>query len=100
METFKSSLHEFEMNAGRLPTEQEGLQALVQRPAGLDEAAWPGRYLDKPAVPADAFGSPYRYEVPGADGYEFELTSAGPDRAFGTEADVRLSDSWRKAQSR
>jgi general secretion pathway protein G len=83
-------LHEFEKRAGRLPTEQEGLQALVERPSGLAGELWHGSLLEQPEVPTDAFRTPFRYTVADVETHAFELTSAGPDRLFDTADDIKL----------
>lgn len=44
------------------PTTEQGLNALVARPAG--EQKWDGPYLAK-SVPLDPWGKPYIYKFPG-----------------------------------
>ena len=61
----------------RYPTTEEGLQALVTRPAGDDTPNWkPGGYLK--AVPLDPWGHPYQYRQPGEIG-AYDLFSYGAD---------------------
>lgn len=82
----KNALQEFEMNASRFPTGQEGLEALVEKPSGMDEMEWAGPYLEK--VPKDAFGEEFKYIYPPQNGTYYDLISAGPDRQFDTEDDI------------
>ena len=53
----------FEIECSRYPTTQEGIQALVQQPADLEEE-WKGPYL-KRGVPKDPWRNPYVYRYPG-----------------------------------
>lgn len=64
------------------PTTEQGLEALVTKPAGLGEGShWKeGGYLDK--VPVDPWGKPYFYLKPGIHG-EFDLYSYGADGVEG-----------------
>lgn len=76
LESFASALDLFYLDYGRFPTNSEGLEALVRRPT--DGAPWAGPYLKQPEVPADPWGHPYRYHVPGKSG-PYAISSAGPD---------------------
>lgn len=82
----RGAVETFRLEVGRLPTVEEGLDALTRAPA--DERAksrWRGPYLDE-AVPADPWGNPYRYSIPGRDGLPFALYSLGADGKPGGEA--------------
>jgi general secretion pathway protein G len=80
----------FETDLGRYPTSDEGLNALIQAPAGLqDPSKWKGPYIQKKTLPVDPWGTPYKYIYPGSGGPKtYELSSAGPDKQEGTEDDV------------
>ncbi|TAK39166.1 MAG: type II secretion system protein GspG [Lysobacteraceae bacterium] len=87
----RGAVETFHLEVGRLPTVQEGLAVLTTPPA--DERArsrWRGPYLDE-AVPADPWGNPYVYDMPGRDGMPFALYSHGADGkpgGEGNDADV------------
>ena len=81
IESFSSALDLFYLDNGRYPTSDEGLPALVQRPANA--LAWNGPYLKTSAVPADPWGRPYKYRSP-ADQAPYEITSSGPGDGFGS----------------
>ncbi len=86
----ESGLDLYRLDMGRYPTEQEGLAALVEAPAGAE--AWNGPYLRKAEALTDPWGAPFHYAVPGREG-PFELYSLGADGAEGGEddaADIRL----------
>ena len=83
------ALEIFKLDVGRFPTTEEGLEALVNRPATVS-SGWAGPYL-KGALPKDPWGRPYRYQGPGPDG-AVEVLSLGADGAPGGEgenADIR-----------
>ena len=89
----ETTLDAFEVDAGRFPTTEEGLAALVQQPSNVK--AWNGPYI-KRGVPSDPWGHPYAYRFPGqynANGYD--LFSFGPDGNEGGGDDV---DNWSQAQ--
>ena len=76
MENIASALDLFYLDAGRYPTTEEGLTALVQAPAGAE--AWNGPYLKSAATPKDPWGHDFLYRAPGR-GAPYEIDSLGPD---------------------
>jgi general secretion pathway protein G len=72
----ETALDLFMIDAGRYPTQQEGLGALVANP-GVGK--WEGPYLKSKGVPVDPWGHPYQYRMPGTDGRDYDLYSLGPD---------------------
>ncbi len=91
IEEFSSALDIFHLEVGRYPTTQEGLQALVQAPGGLDK--WKGPYLRKKDVPKDPWGFDYHYESPGQHG-AFDLFSWGADNKEGGDGENKDLVSW------
>lgn len=78
----------FKLDVGRYPTAEEGLAALVSKPASV-ASGWNGPYL-KGGLPNDPWGRPYKYGLK-ADG-SVEITSLGADGAPGGDgenADLR-----------
>lgn len=76
----------FELDNGRYPTTQEGLQALVRAPSGA--TSWKGPYLKK-GVPQDPWGRAYAYRSPGRFNPEdYDLLSTGPDGVEGGGDDI------------
>lgn len=73
---FASALDLFYLDAGRYPSSSEGLNALVQRPAGV--GTWNGPYLKGATVPQDPWGKPYLYRAPGPNA-PYEIVSRGSD---------------------
>lgn len=76
IDALEKALDQYRLDLGRYPTTEQGLVALVSRPA--NEAKWDGPYLKK-TVPADPWGSPYAYKFPGEHNNEFDLWSFGKD---------------------
>lgn len=91
IELFGTALDALRLDIGRYPTTAEGLQALVERPAGVE--SWQGPYLRK-AVPPDPWGRPYVYKSPGDHG-EYDLISYGADGQSGGEGESQDIVSWK-----
>lgn len=88
MQQFGAALDLYRLDVGRYPTTEQGLQALVERPAGIDR--WAGPYLREPTVPSDPWGQPYAYKAPGRKS-GFEILSLGGDGkpgGDGEDADI------------
>ena len=79
VESLEKALDQFRLDTRHYPSAEQGLEALVNRPA--NEPNWSGPYLKK-AVPADPWGHAYVYRVPG-EKTEFQLFSLGRDGKMG-----------------
>lgn len=73
---FETTLDTYRLDMGRYPTEEEGLQALREKPD--DAENWDGPYIAK-EVPLDPWGTPYVYTSPGEHG-DYDITSLGADK--------------------
>jgi general secretion pathway protein G len=82
----KSALQMFEVKAGRFPTTEEGMGALVTKPSDLDDDEWDGPYMEEP--PKDPWNQDLIYKSPGENNKDFDLISKGPDRQEGTDDDI------------
>lgn len=89
IDSLEKALDQFRLDMRRYPSPEEGLDALVAKPASA--ANWNGPYLKK-SVPPDPWGRAYVYRAPGSKpGYEFELVSLGRDGTnggSGEDADI------------
>ena len=92
IELFGTALDTFRLDVGRYPTSDEGLQALRQKPGGLER--WDGPYLKK-ELPLDPWSKPYVYRSPGEHG-PYEIVSYGADGTPGGEGDNRDITRWEK----
>jgi len=75
----EKAIEQYRLDTGHYPTQEQGLAALMKKPA--NETRWDGPYLKKD-VPNDPWGRPFTYKVPGERG-DFELISLGKDGAPG-----------------
>jgi general secretion pathway protein G len=90
IESLEKALDQYRLDMRRYPSAEEGLGALVAKPANAQ--SWSGPYLKK-AVPNDPWGRPYVYRTPGQKS-EFELFSYGRDGkpgGTGDDADIGIN---------
>ena len=81
----------YKLDNQRLPTSEQGLQALIAKPAnGPIPQNWKP-YLDK--LPNDPWGHPYQYLNPGIKG-ETDVMSLGADGQAGGEGKNADIGSW------
>ena len=76
----------FKINEGRYPTQDQGLNSLVENPGDLrNPNKYPsGGYINK--LPTDPWGNDYVYVFPGQNS-EFDIISLGADGALGGEGE-------------
>ena len=79
----KAALDLFEHDNSRFPTTDEGLDALVNRPAALNN--W-HKYMD--TLPMDGWQHPLIYRQPGSGGKDYDIVSWGPDEHEGGGDDI------------
>ena len=90
IESLEKALDQFRLDTRHYPTAEQGLDALMVKPA--NETNWTGPYLKK-AVPNDPWGRPYVYRVPGSK-TDYDLYSLGKDGkpgGTGEDADIGLN---------
>ena len=87
---FEKALDQYHLDTGRYPGTEQGLSALVVRPA--NEPKWQGPYLVK-ALPPDPWGNPYQYRQPGQHG-EYDLWSQGKDGQPGGTGEAADVTNW------
>jgi general secretion pathway protein G len=81
----------YKLDNQRYPTAEQGLQALVARPATNPVPANWKPYIDK--LPNDPWGHPYQYLNPGIHG-EVDVMSLGADGQPGGEGNDADIGSW------
>jgi len=83
----------YRLDNQRYPTTEQGLQALLAKPASAPiPLNWkPGGYVER--LPKDPWGSPYQYLAPGVRG-EIDVFSYGADAAPGGEGNDADIGSW------
>jgi general secretion pathway protein G len=88
----ESSLELYKLDNFVYPTVDQGLDALVNKPAGETARNWrEGGYIKK--LTKDPWGNEYRYVYPGSNG-EFDIFSLGSDAAVGGEGEAADIGNW------
>lgn len=90
IDSLDKALEQFRLDTGHFPTTEQGLPALITRPA--NESRWDGPYLKKD-VPLDPWGNHYVYKMPGEHG-DFDLLSFGKDGQSGGTAESADITNW------
>lgn len=88
MDSLEKALDQYRLDTGHYPSQEQGLAALIKRPA--NEPRWDGPYLKKD-LPLDPWGRAFVYKVPGEKG-DYDLVSYGKDGVpggTGEGADLR-----------
>ena len=91
VQNLAGTLDLYRLDVGAYPSEEQGIGALVERPA--DAERWSGPYLRKREMLIDPWGQTYIYRFPGEHG-EFDLYSLGADNVEGGEGEDRDITSW------
>jgi general secretion pathway protein G len=90
IESLEKALDQYRLDNRSYPSAEQGLEALVNRPANAPN--WGGPYLKK-AVPSDPWGRAYVYRVPGQRS-DIEVVSLGRDGKAGgngEDADIGVA---------
>ena len=84
--TIETALYQYSSDMLTFPTTEQGLEALVEAPTGLNRAElYPeGGYFLRSELPADPWGNPYQYRNPGERG-RIDIFSFGADGRPGGE---------------
>ena len=85
IEALKAAVRIYESDNLAIPTQRQGLQALVECPTPAPRNWRQGGYLDRIDLPPDPWGAPYVYFVPGRHKEPFEIVSYGADGQPGGE---------------
>ena len=84
---FTGAMERFNLDMGRFPTNDEGLDALLHNTA--NSADWRGPYIQLNNVPKDKWGKEYIYRAPGVKNLNgVDISSVGPDGQDGTADDI------------
>lgn len=77
IERIDGILDMYKLDVGSYPTTEDGLQALVDKPADVE--GWNGPYVKSNAPPLDPWNHAYVYRSPSTrQGHDYDLCSAGP----------------------
>ncbi len=91
VDALTAAVNYFQIDTGRLPSNQEGLKVLIERPA--NEPKWDGPYVQKQDSLIDPWGNPYLYLHPGKH-RDIDIYTLGSDGKEGGEGDARDIGNW------
>ena len=87
MREIDAKLEAYRIGAGRYPTEQQGLQALVERPTSAPAPRKWEQQMRK--IPVDPWGNEFLYKNPGSkDRNTYEIISMGKNGEVGGDDDI------------
>jgi len=101
IDRLESSLELYNMDNGRFPTSEQGLEALINAPSSAPEPTnyQPGGYLRSSKLPSDPWGFEFQYESPGThNAGSFDLWSYGKDGVAGGENLDTDIGNWQDAE--
>ena len=89
IERLESILDMYKLDVGTYPTTEQGLEALLVRPDGVEH--WSGPYLKGERCPSP-WGHPFLYRMPSQrPGHDYDLYSLGPTgKPGGTGSDSEI----------
>ncbi|MBS1103338.1 type II secretion system major pseudopilin GspG [Gluconobacter sp. Dm-62] len=66
----------YKLDVGNYPTSEEGLEALIHKPSGVEN--WNGPYLKDGNAPKDPWNHQYTYQFPSSrEAHDYDLCSSG-----------------------
>jgi general secretion pathway protein G len=88
----ESSVELYKLDNFTYPSNDQGLDALINKPSGAELKNWAkGGYIKK--LSKDPWGNDYQYRIPGANG-EFDIYSFGADAAAGGSEEAADIGNW------
>jgi general secretion pathway protein G len=81
----------YRLEVGHYPSEDEGIEALIERPPGAER--WNGPYVRKREQLIDPWGRAFEYRYPGEHG-DYDLYSLGADGVDGGQGEDADVTSW------
>lgn len=91
IQNVQAALELFQVDVGRFPSQEEGLDALINAPATAP--GWNGPYLKKAEGLVDPWARPYHYRMPGQKG-PVDVYSLGSDNAEGGSQEAKDVGNW------
>jgi general secretion pathway protein G len=82
IDNFMTALGSYKLDTGVFPSTEQGLKALREKPADVEQ--WAGPYMPKD-IPKDPWEHEYAYKYPGEHGDEPDIISLGRDGQPGGE---------------
>jgi general secretion pathway protein G len=94
LKMLSGAIAQFKMDTGRYPTQEEGLNVLIEKPTDVQNYQ-EGGYLDSTSLPKDAWGYDFIYVAYPESGKPYVIISDGADGQEGGEgydADLYSTD--------
>ena len=80
-------LEMYKLDVGNFPSSEQGLDALINKPA--DATNWAGPYLKGKKLPLDPWGKPFVYRMPSSrSDHDFDVCSTGAKGETGGAEDT------------
>jgi general secretion pathway protein G len=92
LSNFMTALGSYKLDTGTFPTTEQGLKALREKPAELEQ--WAGPYMPKD-IPKDPWAHEYVYKYPGDHGDEPDIVCLGADGQAGGDGFNADIASWK-----
>lgn len=94
--TLSTAIEVYSLHNGKPPTTEQGLKALVQKPAvePIPQKWIEGGYLKQKTIPKDPWGHDYVYISPGLNDPDFDIMSYGSDGVAGGTGNAADIESW------
>ncbi len=89
IQMFEQAVLNFRLDTGKLPTQSQGLNILVEKDSSVKN--WKGPYIK--GIPLDPWQNDYVYRCPGQHG-EFDILSYGADGQAGGDDDDSDIGNW------
>ncbi|MBF0626733.1 MAG: type II secretion system major pseudopilin GspG [Magnetococcales bacterium] len=94
IENLGASLDLYRLNIGRYPSQDEGLNAMVEAPSDAG-SRWKGPYVKREQSLTDPWGGLYVYTFPGKHNKKgYDLYSLGADSQEGGEGENKDITNW------
>ena len=92
--SLESAMNMYKLDNFNYPSTDQGIEALVQKPAGAPEPKnWKeGGYVDR--LPKDPWGNPYQFLSPGTHGSGVDIYSLGADGQNGGDGSNADIGNW------
>jgi general secretion pathway protein G len=91
LKNIESALELYYLDAGQYPTTEQGLDALVSAPSGVE--GWQGPYIKLKKGIVDPWGQTFGYKQPGEHG-TLDVFTLGRDKAAGGEGEAEDIVNW------
>ena len=79
----ENAVESYRLDTGTLPTQQQGLEALIEEPD--DTPNWDGPYIERARLPTDGWGRDFEYQLD--ERWDFIIYSLGADGREGGEGE-------------